>query len=91
MGDIIEVDERAETAGIVELMVGHGVGGEHDVPPGESAGVSLEQSTPQPSSFRMRRIAGFGRALMAKYSSKSSHHANACFSVRALRRIPASS
>ena len=43
MGDIIEVDERAKTAGIVELMVGHGVGGEHDVPPGESAGVREHQ------------------------------------------------
>ena len=43
MGDVVEVDERAETAGIVELMVGHGVGGEHDVPPGESAGVREHQ------------------------------------------------
>ena len=30
--------------------------------------VSLEQSTPQPSSFKIRRMAGLGRAFTAKYS-----------------------
>ena len=29
---------------------------------------SEEQSTPQPSSFKMRRMDGFGVALIAKYS-----------------------
>ena len=43
VGNVVEVDERAEAAGVVELMVGHGVGGEHDVPPGESAGVCEHQ------------------------------------------------
>ena len=53
--------------------------------------VAEEQSSPQPSSFRIRRIAGFGSALTAKYSLKSRHQANALFSSRARLRIPASS
>ena len=53
--------------------------------------VAEEQSSPQPSSFRIRRIAGFGSALTAKYSRKSGHQAKALFSSRARPRIPASS
>ena len=53
--------------------------------------VSLEQSRPQPSSFRIRRMAGLGRAFTAKYSRKSAHQEKAWFSARARRRMPASS
>ena len=53
--------------------------------------VAEEQSRPQPSSFMMRRIAGFGSAFTAKYSLKSGHQAKAAFSRRARARIPFSS
>ena len=53
--------------------------------------VALEQSTPQPSWRRMRRMAGLGKAFTAKYSLKSGHQAKAWFSARAVRRMPPSS
>ena len=53
--------------------------------------VALEQSTPQPSSFRMRNMAGLGSALTAKYSLKSPHQAKAAFRSRAFWRSPDSS
>ena len=53
--------------------------------------VRLEQSAPQPSSFRIFKIAGVGVAFTAKYSRKDGAQAKALFSCRAFRRIPASS
>ena len=53
--------------------------------------VADEQSSPQPSSFRIRRMVGFGSAFTAKYSRKSLHQLNASFSARALFRSPVSS
>ena len=53
--------------------------------------VAEEQSSPHPSSFRIRSTAGFGSAFTAKYSRKSRHQANALFSSLARLRIPASS
>ena len=53
--------------------------------------VSEEQSTPQPSSCKIFKINGFGVAFTAKYSLKPGFHANAAFSARAVRRMPASS
>ena len=52
--------------------------------------VSLAQSTPQPSSLRMRRTAGVGSALTGKYSRKSSLSPNASLSARARWRMPRS-
>ena len=53
--------------------------------------VSDEQSTPQPSCFRISSMTGFGVALTAKYSLNPLFHAKAVFSARALSRIPFSS
>ena len=53
--------------------------------------VAEEQSSPHPSSFRIRRIAGFGSAFTAKYSRNDGHQANALFSSRAFSRMPCSS
>jgi len=53
--------------------------------------VSEEQSRPQPSSCRMRRIAGLGLALTAKYSRKPGFQAKAASSCRTAARMPASS
>ena len=50
-----------------------------------------EQSTPQPSSFKIRKIAGLGVALMAKYSLKPGFQEKALYSFRAVSRIPFSS
>ena len=53
--------------------------------------VSDEQSTPQPSLFRISSITGFGVALTAKYSRKPLFHAKAAFRARARSRMPRSS
>ena len=53
--------------------------------------VREEQSTPQPSSFRIWRMTGFGRALTAKYSRKPLFQLNALLMRRAFSRMPFSS
>ena len=50
-----------------------------------------EQSVPQPISFKIFKINGFGVALTAKYSLNPGFHANASFSFLAFSRIPFSS
>ena len=57
---------------------------------GQQQRVALAQSTPQPSSLRMRKTAGVGRALTAKYSRKSSISPKASLSARAVWRMPRS-
>ena len=53
--------------------------------------VSEEQSTPQPSSFKMLMINGFGVAFTAKYSRKPGFQENASCNFFAFLRIPFSS
>ena len=50
-----------------------------------------EQSTPQPSSCRICRMTGLGRALTAKYSLKPLFQLNALLMRRAFSRMPFSS
>ncbi len=49
------------------------------------------QSAPKPSSFRISRMYGFGRALTAKYLLKPSKTENARLSSRAFSRMARSS
>ena len=53
--------------------------------------VREEQSTPQPSSRRICRMAGLGSALTAKYSLKPLFQLNAWLMRRAFSRMPFSS
>ncbi len=53
--------------------------------------VREEQSTPQPSSFRICRMMGLGSALTAKYSRKPLFQLNALLMRRAFSRMPFSS
>ena len=53
--------------------------------------VREEQSTPQPSSRRIFKMAGLGRALTAKYSLKPLFQLKASLIRRALARMPFSS
>ena len=53
--------------------------------------VSDEQSVPQPSSFKIFKIVGFGVALTAKYSLNPLFHENASYTLRAFSRMPFSS
>ena len=50
-----------------------------------------EQSTPQPSSFKIFRMAGVGVAFTAKYSRNPLFQENALYRFRAVSRIPFSS
>ena len=54
-------------------------------------GESEEQSTPQPSSFRICRMMGLGSALTAKYSRKPLFQLKALLMRRAFSRMPFSS
>ena len=56
-----------------------------------TSSVSVAQSTPQPSSFKILRIAGLGVALTAKNSLKPGFHEKAAFTARAVSRMPFSS
>ena len=53
--------------------------------------VREEQSTPQPSCFRIFRMPGVGVALTAKYSLKPGFQPKAAFRARAVARMPFSS
>jgi len=53
--------------------------------------VREEQSTPQPSSFRICRMMGLGSALTAKYSRKPLFQLKALLMRRAFSRMPFSS
>ena len=53
--------------------------------------VMEEQSVPQPSSFKIFKIYGFGVAFTAKYSLNPLFHEKAAFTLRAFSRIPFSS
>ena len=53
--------------------------------------VREEQSTPQPSSFRIWRMMGLGSALTAKYSRKPLFQLKALLMRRAFSRMPFSS
>ena len=50
-----------------------------------------EQSQPQPSPWRIFKMAGVGVAFTAKYSRKPGFQAKAAFNRRAFSRIPFSS
>ena len=50
-----------------------------------------EQSTPQPSSFSILRIVGFGVALIAKYSLYPLFQEKALYNFLTVSRIPSSS
>ena len=53
--------------------------------------VSVAQSTPQPSSCKIFKMAGVGVALTAKYSLNPVFQAKAALTARAVSRIPFSS
>ena len=56
-----------------------------------TSSVSVAQSTPHPSSFKILRIAGLGVAFTAKNSLKPGFHEKAALTARAVSRIPFSS